>query len=232
MLYIDSADPNEIAWAFGLGIASGVTTNPVLLGKVPGKDRAGKISAVCDAVPLVIQHGVHAQPVCYPISVQLEGSTPREMLKDAERLRARADNRLVLKVPFSEFGLEVTKDLSRSSGNVSVNVTSCMSFAQGFVAAQAGARYVSIIAGRMEDASASSSEAIRQLVSRLRHDGLSTRVIAASLRESSAVTRALCAGAHIATVPCLVMKKMLLNHSTDAMNREFQEASGRPDVAG
>ncbi len=224
MLYIDSADPNEIAWAFGLGIASGVTTNPILLGKVRGQDRTEKIRAVIAAVPTGIHRGNAVQSLLYPISVQLKSQTPMEMLKEAKELRAALleDNRLVIKVPFSEFGLEVTKDLSRHG--FPVNVTSCMSFVQGYAATLAGARYVSIICGRMDDGSASSSEAIRQLTARLQRDRFGTRVIAASLREPGAVSRALCAGAHIATVPYLTMKKMLVSYSTCAMNAEFRTA--------
>lgn len=232
MFYVDSANPEEIAWAFNLGLVVGVTTNPILLSKVEGKDRADKIRKVCDAVPLTIQrpHFVSGQfrssddDAHYPISVQLESQTPALMINEAHRLLSgpSADKRIVIKVPMTEHGLEVTKELSREG--VTVNVTACMSFVQAYSAAMAGASYVSLLCGRIADSSSSSSEAIKQTVQRLRHDARGARVIAASLRDPAAVSRALAAGAHVATVPPGTLRKMLCHAATDKMLAEFREA--------
>jgi transaldolase len=220
MFYIDSADPKEIAWAFSLGLVRGVTTNPLQLKEQPGTWEE-KIKLICEAVP---RHaGPHGHPVP-PISVPLPSSSPSAMLKAVDLYRSW-DDRIVMKIPITEMSLgfmHTLREPERAQKYILTNLTAVMSFGQAYAGVLAGARFVSLICGRMKDAGVSDSEVVKQLTQRIRHQQLKTTVIAASLRTPADVNRVLTAGAHVATVTGAVLRKVLRHELTDQMIREFQ----------
>lgn len=209
MIFVDSSDRNEIRDLFAWGVASGATTNPLILAREsPGQELEATI------------RGVLAESTG-PVSVELVAETEAEMLAEA-RTYASWDARICIKVPFSEAGLRVTSALARA--HVPTNVTAVMSFSQGYLAALAGATFVSIFQGRIRDMGYDAAEVIADLRAQLDREGLEAKIIVGSIRHMMDVADALRAGAHVVTVPPAILRKMLHNPKTDETIREFNAA--------
>ena len=84
--------------------------------------------------------------------------------------------------------------------NIRVNVTAMMSAQQCFLAALAGASYVSLFGGRVNNMGYNCIDEIKKLRFLLDRYQLKARIILASTREILNVIEWLCAGADIVTV--------------------------------
>lgn len=210
MLFLDSSDPVEISDLYGWGVFSGVTTNPLLLAReAAGVDLETRIRAV-----LAASTG--------PVSVELTSEAQGAMLDEARGYRAWSPERICIKVPFTEVGLRVIAALSREG--VSTNATCLMSCNQAYLAALAGASYVSIFSGRVRDMGYDVAPTIQRTRELIDREHLKARLIVGSVRHCLDVTEALSAGAHVVTVPPGIARAMLRNPRTDETIREFNQA--------
>lgn len=209
-LFLDSSDPKETAEIFSWGVVSGVTTNPLIISKeAPDADLKERILAVIAA-----SHG--------PVSVELTTETVPEMVKEALEYREWNNERVCIKVPFSENGLKVQHELAKRG--VSTNVTCIMSFNQAYLAALAGATYVSIFSGRVRDMGYDVRPIVGETRAILEREGLDSQIIVGSVRHMMDVSEALQDGAHVVTVPPAILRKMLWNPRTESTIREFNDA--------
>lgn len=210
MLFVDSTDPAEVEAIFAWGVASGVTTNPLIFAREAGSaDLEQRIRAI-----LAVSTG--------HVSVELTAETEAAMLDEAASYHAWDPERICIKVPFGEVGLRITHALS--SRGVATNVTCMMSFAQTYLAALAGGTYVSIFSGRVRDTGYDVRHAIRQSREQLDREGLPSRLLIGSIRHPMDVTEALDAGAHIVTVPPVILRGMLHHPKTDEAIAQFNAA--------
>jgi transaldolase len=210
MLFLDSSDPKEVKDIYAWGVLSGVTTNPLIIAKEGGNvDLETRIKEV-----LAVSTG--------HVSVELTTETEGEMLSEAEKYSAWDPKRICIKVPFSETGLRVLHKLS--SRGVPTNVTCLMSFNQAYLAALAGATYVSIFSGRIRDMGYDVLPVIGHTRDILDNEDLEAKIIVGSIRHLMDVNEALQNGAHIVTVTPPVLRKMLWNPRTDETIREFNTA--------
>ena len=210
MLFLDSSDPAEIRAIVSWGVVGGITTNPLILARDAG----------CVDLEQRIREVVAASRG--PVSVELLAEDGEGMLEEARRYAAWAPDRICIKVPFSEHGLKATAALA--TAGISTNVTACMSFPQAYLAALAGATYVSIFSGRVRDMGYDVRPVIGSTRAQLDREGLAAKIIVGSVRQAIDVTEALEAGAHIVTVPPALLRKMLHNPKTDETIREFNDA--------
>jgi len=116
-------------------------------------------------------------------------------------------------------GLKAVKELS--SKGIRTNVTLIFSAAQALLAAKAGASYVSPFVGRLDDINSDGMYLIEDIVTIFGNYGIETEIIAASIRNSMAVTDCAKAGADIATVPYKVIMQMIKHPLTDAGIEKF-----------
>ncbi len=191
-LFLDTANLSEIEEAASWGVISGVTTNPTLVAKEKGMEFSAlvqKITALVDG----------------PVSAEVIAIDAAGMVKEARTLAALAKN-VVIKIPMGTEGLQAVKVLS--SENIATNVTLVFSPQQGLLAALAGATYVSPFAGRLDDIGHDGLDVVADLVEIFESYGMDTQVIAASIRHPLHVLESARAGAHIATVPFGVLKRM------------------------
>jgi transaldolase len=154
--------------------------------------------------------------------VELLAEDEASMLEEAARYHAWDPTRICIKVPFSEAGLRVTKQLSERG--VSTNVTCMMNFNQAYLAALAGGTYVSIFSGRVRDTGFDVRPVIRQTREQLDRESMSAKIIIGSIRHLMDVNEALSAGAHIVTVPPTILRKMLHHPKTDEAIEQFNAA--------
>jgi len=210
VLFLDSSDPKEVKEIFSWGVVSGVTTNPLIISRELGDvDLEQCIREVCE-----VSWG--------HVSVELTTESEKEMLEEGLRYWEWNKERICIKVPFSEIGLKVLHQLV--TRGASTNVTCMMSFNQAYLAALCGATYISIFSGRVRDMGYDVRPIVRETRAILDREGLASKIIVGSMRHLIDVNEALQDGAHIATVPPAILRKMLWNPRTDSTIREFNDA--------
>ncbi len=197
-LFLDTANVDEIREMVSWGILDGVTTNPSLAAR-EGRDFAELIAEICEIVD-------------GPISAEVVAEDAEGMLREAHLLTQIHEN-VVIKIPIGEEGIKATSRLSAEG--IRTNVTLIFSAAQGLLAAKAGATYVSPFVGRIDDIGFSGMELIADLVTMFDTYALDTEVLSASIRHTQHVLDSARAGAHVATIPTGVFKKLLKHPQTD-----------------
>jgi len=203
-IFIDSANIEEIKKINELGIIDGVTTNPSLIAKENGSFKE-IIQEIIDMV-----NG--------PISVEVMSLKTEEMIKEAIILSELSQN-IVIKIPMTPDGLKVVRILNTK--DIKTNMTLAFSTNQALLAAKAGATYVSIFVGRLDDIGHDGIQIIRDTVNIFNIYDIDTEIIAASIRHPLHVTEAAKAGVHIATIPFSVIEKMIVHPLTDIGIEKF-----------
>lgn len=204
-LYLDTANLTEIKEIAAWGVLSGITTNPSLLAKE-------KI-AIADFMKEVNQY------VTAPLSLEVLGDTAAEMAEDAKCLQSYGEN-VVIKLPLTEEGLKAQKILTAQG--MKTNMTLVFSANQALLAARGGASYVSPFVGRIDDIGGDGAALVGEIKKIFTAHGISTKVIAASIRTARDVTNVALAGADIATIPYAIYKKMVAHPLTDLGIEKFK----------
>lgn len=197
-LFIDTANTEEIRQANELGVICGVTTNPSLIAKegLVFEEVIKEITNIVDG----------------PISAEVVSLEATKMVDEALEL-AKIHANIVIKIPMTTEGLKATKILSGKG--IKTNVTLIFSAAQALLAARAGATYVSPFVGRLDDIGQTGMDLISDIAEIFDIHGITTEIIAASIRSPLHVVDAAKAGAHIATVPYKVILQMTKHPLTD-----------------
>ena len=198
-IFLDTANIEQIRQGAKLGVVSGVTTNPTLVSKEGTADYEAVVKEICSIIP-------------GPISVEVLVEGVQAMIEQARLISSWAPN-IVIKIPATTDGLEVTSALAREK--IKVNFTLCFSLNQALLGALAGAAYVSPFVGRLDDVGHDGMALVKDIVDVFRYYQLSTQVIAASIRHPQHCVAAAKAGAHIATVPYQVLMQMIQHPLTD-----------------
>jgi transaldolase len=206
LLFLDTANLDEIKEIVGWGVLGGVTTNPSLVSK-EHQDFKKVVKEICKIVS-------------GPVSAEVTAPDVDGMLKQGRDIATWAEN-VVVKCPLTPDGLAVTRALSKDG--IKVNVTLCFSVNQAILAAQAGAYIVSPFVGRLDDINEDGCALVEQIVEVFHIQGLETKVLAASIRTPQHVTRCALAGADIATLPHKIFKQLVKHPLTDAGVEKFME---------
>lgn len=203
-LFIDTANVEEIRKANDLGVICGVTTNPSLIAREGRvfKDVVTEITTIVDG----------------PISAEVVCLEHEKMVEEALELAAIHKN-IVIKIPMIEEGLKAVKILSAKG--IKTNVTLIFSASQALLAAKAGATYVSPFVGRLNDISSRGNELVETIHNMFEKHGITTEIIAASIRSPEDVVDAALAGADIATIPYKIIVQMTKHPLTDAGIERF-----------
>ena len=205
--FVDTADINEIKEMAATGLIDGVTTNPSLIMK-SGKEFLPLIAEICEIVS-------------GPVSAEVASTDYETMWKEADKLRAIADN-VAVKVPLTPAGLKVCKRLS-DEGTM-VNVTLCFSAAQAILAAKAGATFISPFVGRLDDVGQDGLGLIQDIVGiYANYPDFETEVLVASIRNPMHIVESAKMGAHVATCPASVIKQLYNHPLTDKGLTAFVE---------
>ncbi len=197
-IFIDTANLDHIREVNSWGILDGVTTNPTLVSK-EGKTFEELIREICSIVD-------------GPISAEAISTDAEGMVREAREL-SKIHSNIVVKIPMTSEGLKAVKVLSAEK--IRTNVTLVFSANQALLAAKAGATYVSPFVGRLDDIGHDGMALVEEIVDILLNYGMDTQVIAASIRHPLHVKDAAMIGAHVATIPYDVLKKMLRHNLTD-----------------
>ena len=196
--YIDTAEIKAIKKYWDMGVIDGVTTNPTLIA------RSGRVFSEVVAEIAEVVKG--------PISVEAVSETAEELVEESKKL-AEYGEHIVIKIPMTEAGLKATKELSKLG--IKTNVTLVFSASQALLAAKAGATYVSIFVGRLDDKGHEGMDVVWESSQIFQNFDMASKIITASIRHPRHVIDAAKAGSHVATVPPAILDKMTTHPLTD-----------------
>lgn len=208
-LYLDSADPEEIAAASELGFVKGLTTTPTFM------RRAGV--ADVDRTIVELSHSVAA------LHVEALGSTADEIVGEAHRILALPGLGVqpVLKIPVSLVGLVASRRLVAAGHKTNVHLVYTVN--QAWMAMESGASFVCLLAGRLGDQGHDAIALTEQIVEIAERDRYPTRVMFSSVRHPDHVRQAALAGAHVCTIPWRVLLRLAENTLTARGATTFRE---------
>jgi len=205
-IFLDTGKIEEIKKYHSMGIIRGVTTNPTILLK------DGVVGGMREVKGCSIKI---AKLICpLPLSVEVTSNKRDTMLSQAIELSGWATNinvKIPIHGPNGELdNLEIIHELEIKH-NVRVNVTAMMSAQQCLLAAMAGASYVSIFGGRVNNMGYNCIDEIKKIRKLIDDFNLKAKIIVASTREILNVIEWLGAGAHIVTVLPDLLKGMIVH---------------------
>lgn len=204
-IFLDSSNLEEIERFHMMGLIRGVTTNPTIMMKDGVKNLKERAIDIADLI----------DPM--PVSIEVTSNDPAEMLDQALEFDRWAPNinvKITIHGPEGELdNLKVINTLETAM-DVRVNVTAMMSAQQAFLAAQAGASYVSLFGGRINNMGYNACTEIIRLRRLIEACDLNTKIIVGSVREVANIIDWLDSGAHIVTVPPKFIETMLVHPYT------------------
>jgi transaldolase len=204
-LFVDTGRIDEVRKAAEWGILDGVTTNPSLIAQA-GRGFKETVLEICSILP----NG--------SISAEVVGTTVEDILREGREIASWSPN-IVVKVPMTPAGIAATRQLTREG--IRVNMTLVFSPAQALLAAKAGASYISVFVGRVDDVSSEGMRTIEDAVQIVENYGFDSEVLVASIRHPMHVVEAARLGAHIATMPFKVMEQLFQHPLTDIGLQRF-----------
>jgi transaldolase len=219
-IFLDTTDKSEIERFHRMGVIRGVTTNPTMLLK----------EGVGGGLPVIEEHlrDIAEMIAPLPLSVEVTTNEPARMIDQAQTIAGWAPN-MIVKItvhgPDGELeNMEVIHELE-SVHDLRVNVTAMMSAQQCLLAAMAGATYVSIFGGRVNNMGYNAASEIRKLRSLLDRFGLKSQIIVGSTREVLNVIEWLEAGAHFVTaLPHLLAGMLVHPYSKETVQMFLRDA--------
>ncbi|OGX50239.1 MAG: transaldolase [Omnitrophica WOR_2 bacterium RIFCSPLOWO2_12_FULL_63_16] len=215
-IFLDTGNLQEVRRYHALGIIRGVTTNPTILVKDGVRGGWEGIEERCKAIAGLVA------PL--PVSVEATTNEPDEMREQARRVSGWAQN-INVKIPIHgpEGGtdnLRLIHELETQE-DIRVNVTAMMSAQQCLLAAMAGATYVSLFGGRVNNMGYNACGEIRRLRGLLDAFGNSAKIIVGSTREALNIIEWFEAGADIVTAVPSLLDTMLVHPYSKETVRMF-----------
>lgn len=209
-IFIDTANIKEIKEGFEMGVISGVTTNPSLIAKEK-----------CDFVEVIQKI---TSIVDGPISAEIDPtiSNAKDMVIEGEKI-AKIHKNIVVKLPTTSEGLKACKELTQLG--IKTNMTLIFSVPQALLAVNAGATYVSPFVGRLDDISMNGIQLVKDIAEVFSIYKIKTKIIAASIRNTTHIIECAKVGADIMTIPFSLLKAMVYHPLTDQGIEKFKKDS-------
>ncbi len=219
-IFLDTGNISEIERFHKMGIIRGVTTNPTILLK------EGVTGGLAGIQSRTVEIANMIAPL--PLSVEVTSNSPEVIVSQASEFSGWAPNinvKVTIHGPKGETeNLRVIHELE-SKHDIRVNVTAMMSAQQCFLAALAGATWVSIFGGRVNNMGYDACEEISRLRDLLDQFSLPAQIIVGSTREVLNITQWLEAGAHIVTAtPALVEGMIVHPYSKETVQMFLDDA--------
>jgi transaldolase len=205
LIFLDTCEIQQVVYYHELGLVDGVTTNPTLV-KDSGRDIFELLREICS----IVKTSVSAEVVATEYNI---------MLKEAMKLREISEQ-ITVKLPLTMDGLKTCKRLSAEG--ISTNVTLCFSPQQALMAAKAGATYVSLFVGRLEDIGQDGLglvDNVRQIFDN--YVEIESKILAASIRNANHVLQVAQLGADIITITPALLKTLVHHDLTDRGIEKF-----------
>lgn len=214
-LFLDTADAQAVKDMSGYLTIAGVTTNPTIITR-SGKTPEQVFQQMNDV--LAPEQKMFMQVV----------ATDYESILQESRYICSLRKNMYVKIPVTHEGLRAIK--AAKAEGLKVLATAIYSADQAFLAAMNGADYLAPYVNRMCNYG-DGVQAVRELQEMLEVHGLSSKICAASFKNTSQVHELVLAGAESVTVPPAVVAAMVDHPGTkiavDEFGQAWQEAFGR-----
>lgn len=204
-LFLDTAYIEEIKQAHQQGLIDGVTTNPSLVAQTQ-KKHEDLIKEICELLK------------DKPVSAEVLAVTEKEMYAEAKKL-AQIHPSVVVKIPLIPEGLKVVKRLSQEG--IPTNVTLCFSPNQALLAAKAGATFISVFIGRLDDNGHEGCQITEECHRIIQKYSFSSQILGASIRHSQHILSLAQMGIPACTLPYKVFKQLVKHPLTDLGLEKF-----------
>ncbi|MBS4216196.1 MULTISPECIES: transaldolase family protein [Neobacillus] len=208
-LIIDSANLNDIRELVEYYPIDGVTTNPSIIVK-----EKKNFLLLLEEIREVI--GCNRELFIQTLAVNAE-----EIVKEANYIRENILDKLVIKVPATKEGIKAIKALSESG--VRTMATAIYTPLQGYLAAKAGATYVTPYVNRIENLDGNAVNVVKEIVEIIEKHHFNSKVLAASFKSVQQVHDVCLIGAHGVTVPPDILRLFLSHRATEANVKVFIE---------
>jgi transaldolase len=223
-IFLDTGNIDEIRRFHALGVIRGVTTNPSILVR---DGLSGDWSALERHSRTIAQI---VDPL--PVSVEVTTNDQKEMREQAIEISGWADNiNVKITIHGPEGGTEnlgLVHELETEQ-DVRVNVTAMMSAQQCVLAAMAGATYVSIFGGRVNNMGYDSREEIARTRQLLDAFDSPSKLIVGSTREALNIIEWFEAGADIVTALPGLLEVMLVHpYSKETVQMFLRDGKNYP----
>lgn len=216
-IFVDSADTGEIQRFLDWGVCDGVTTNPSINLAAGVTSIEGMTRRAQEIARLIAPR---------PLSVEVVTDDLSEMIQQAREYAGWAGN-INVKIPITTTMGEACLPVVRAlyDEGIAVNVTAMMTFSQAILAAKAGARYVSLFGGRIDDEGGDATATILSTRAWLDQWGdacpNTPEIIVGSSRTKRNVADWAATGAHVLTVTPAILGQMLINARTKETVAQF-----------
>ena len=209
-IFLDTANADEIREFLARGIGEGITTNQKIFLSEGNVDFKRRVLEICE------------MKKDWPVSVETTTKGFDELVAEA-RTYAKWHRNVVVKVAMDRdgVGLKVVKRLHDEG--IRTNMTVMVTMNQLFLAAKAGANYVSLFFNRARDSGLDPVKTIHEITPFLRSHGWA-ELIVGSIRKADDVEEIVAAGADIATITPKVLNEMAYHPKTEETIKEFDDA--------
>jgi len=219
-IFLDSGDVREVKKYLRMGIIQGVTTNPTIL------LRDGVKGGITEIKKREVEIAKIIHP--YPLSVEVTTNEKEKMIEQAREFSQWAENinvKITIHGPNGELDNLEAVHLLETKYEVRVNVTAMMSAQQCLLAAMAGATYVSLFGGRVNNMGYNTCIEIKKLRKVLDDFSLKAKIIIGSTREVLNIIEWLESGAHIVTVAPKFLEGMIVHpYSKETVQQFLRDA--------
>lgn len=207
---LDTANIEQIKKYEEILPLAGVTSNPTIIKKERKIEFFSHMKEIRQIIGL--SRSLHIQVV----ATDFDG-----MIKDAHTILDNIDQDVYIKVPTSEIGLKVIKELKNES--INVTATAIYTKFQAYLAIAAGADYIAPYYNRMENLNINANEAINQMANEIARTSSPTKILAASFKNVAQVNSALENGAQAATMGADIIESALSMPSIDKAVVDFKD---------
>lgn len=199
-ILLDTANVEEIKKYNEYYDILGVTSNPTILSK-----EKGDFFSILEEIRKIIQDK--------ELHVQVVESSCEGMIREAEKITSILGKNTYIKVPTNEEGIKTIKILKKN--NYKVTATAIYMPQQAMLAATVGADYVAPYFNRMNNNNVNAKEAIREIAALYQMFQCSTKILAASFKNTQQIMDAFLVGAHTVTATPELYTQMVENPMID-----------------
>ena len=208
-LLIDDANVAAIKKMYEFYPIDGVTTNPSILAKT-GRAPFEVLKEIRTLI------GAEAQ-----LHVQAVAKDAAGMVKDAHRIVTELPGNTFVKIPAVQEGFKAMKQLKKDG--IVTTATAIYTPLQGFLAGKCGAAYAAPYINRIDNMGYDGLGVARAIHDIFQQNGLSTKLLAASFKNSQQVLELCKYGVGAATVAPSVIEGFVKNAAIDAAAQVFVE---------
>ncbi|MDR1318456.1 MAG: fructose-6-phosphate aldolase [Treponema sp.] len=219
---LDTANLDAVSRCVDIFPICGVTGNPSILkaeGKIDFFSHLKKLRQIIGR-----ERSLHVQVV----AGDFQG-----IIKEAETILRKIDDRVFIKIPVTEEGLKAAGCLH--DRGVRVTATAIYTQAQALMAAARGADYLALYCNRMKNMDIDADLSVKTLRAVFDREGMASKILAASFKGIGQVSAAIAAGAHGVTVsPSLLHDALGLPVIQAAVNdfyRDWTAVQGDVSIA-